>query len=128
VPLKNRQVEPGNEHLLMFLVLFFSYSNPDRLEGHDSGLMVFKLERERPAYSVHQNVLFYVSNKYLKVHNFENGSDNPLLSLRRGTGPFVAPRSLSYNSAEHSVLLCMVRKALAFFVLFLSKAFRRLIR
>lgn len=28
--------------------------------GHDGGMMVFKLERERPAYAVHQNSLFYV--------------------------------------------------------------------
>jgi coatomer protein complex subunit alpha (xenin) len=28
--------------------------------GHDNGLIVFKLERERPAYAVHDNTLFYV--------------------------------------------------------------------
>lgn len=31
--------------------------------GHDSGLKVFKLERERPGYAVHNNSLYYV-----KVH------------------------------------------------------------
>ena len=28
--------------------------------GHDNGMLVFKLERERPAYTVHQNILYYV--------------------------------------------------------------------
>ena len=28
--------------------------------GHDGGMMVFKLERERPAYGIHQNTLYYV--------------------------------------------------------------------
>ena len=28
--------------------------------GHDSGMVVFKLERERPAYAVHANTLYYV--------------------------------------------------------------------
>lgn len=28
--------------------------------GHDNGMIVFKLERERPAYTVYQNTLYYV--------------------------------------------------------------------
>ncbi len=28
--------------------------------GHDNGMLVFKLERERPAYTIHQNTLYYV--------------------------------------------------------------------
>ena len=28
--------------------------------GHDSGMIVYKLERERPAYAVHANTLYYV--------------------------------------------------------------------
>ena len=28
--------------------------------GHDSGMVVFKLERERPAFAIHGNILFYV--------------------------------------------------------------------
>ena len=33
---------------------------PPLSPGHDGGLMVFKLERERPAYAVHQDALYYV--------------------------------------------------------------------
>ena len=32
--------------------------------GHDSGMVVFKLERERPAYAVHANTLYYVKVKF----------------------------------------------------------------
>ena len=31
--------------------------------GHDQGFIVFKLERERPAFTVHQNVLYYVKER-----------------------------------------------------------------
>ena len=30
------------------------------LVGHDNGMLVFKLERERPAYTVYQNTLYYI--------------------------------------------------------------------
>ena len=39
-------------------VLVVPYPPPP--PGHDGGLMVFKLERERPAYAVHQDALYYV--------------------------------------------------------------------
>ena len=32
--------------------------------GHDSGMIVFKLERERPAYAVHMNTLYYVKVRF----------------------------------------------------------------
>ena len=31
--------------------------------GHDGGMMVFKLERERPAFGLHQNTLYYIKVK-----------------------------------------------------------------
>ena len=34
--------------------------------GHDSGLIVFKLERERPAYGGANGSLFYVKDRYLR--------------------------------------------------------------
>ena len=34
--------------------------------GHDSGLIVFKLERERPAYGGASGSLFYVKDRYLR--------------------------------------------------------------
>lgn len=50
--------------------------------GHDSGMIVFKLERERPAYAVHNNILFYVKDRYLRKLDFSSSKDNPVIQLR----------------------------------------------
>lgn len=34
--------------------------------GHDNGMMVFKIERERPAYCVYENLVFYVRDKQIR--------------------------------------------------------------
>jgi coatomer protein complex subunit alpha (xenin) len=74
--------------------------------GHDSGMLVFKLERERPAYAVHGDTLYYVKERYLRTYDFASQRDNPLVPVRRaGSGPNQAPRALSYNPAENAVLL-----------------------
>eukprot|EP00967_Tisochrysis_lutea_P157024 scaffold317802_cov18-Tisochrysis_lutea.AAC.4 len=46
-------------------------------------MIVFKLERERPAYSTHQNSLYYVKDRYLRVYDFQTQRDSPLISIRR---------------------------------------------
>ncbi|CAG8542349.1 5895_t:CDS:10, partial [Diversispora eburnea] len=66
---------------------------------------VFKLERERPAYSVHQNNLYYVKEKYLRVFDFSDGSDVSVLSTRKISGQYVQPRALSYNPAERAIII-----------------------
>ncbi|KAH7122879.1 coatomer WD associated region-domain-containing protein [Dactylonectria macrodidyma] len=75
--------------------------------GHDNGVMVFKLERERPASAVHQNMLFYVTKeKHVKSYDFQRNVESPtLLSLKKLGSAWVAPRTLSYNPAERSVLV-----------------------
>ncbi len=50
------------------------------------GMIVFKLERERPAYSTHQNLLYYVKDRYLRVYDFQTQRDSPLISIRRASG------------------------------------------
>ena len=41
--------------------------------GHDNGMIVFKLERERPAFCMHTNTLFYVKvGVYCVVHVLYN--------------------------------------------------------
>ncbi|KAG0224121.1 hypothetical protein BGX31_008182 [Mortierella sp. GBA43] len=72
---------------------------------HDNGLIVFKLERERPAYAIHQSTLFYVKDKYLRVHDYGTSQDTAVLSVRRAGSQFVQPRALSYNPAERAVLI-----------------------
>ena len=73
--------------------------------GHDSGLVVFKLERERPAFTVHGTVCYYVKDKYLRSYDFTTKRDIPVVAIRRGTGAVTQPRSITYNPAEHSILL-----------------------
>jgi len=73
--------------------------------GHDSGLIVFKLERERPAFSVFQDTLHYVRDKYVRAYDFNTGSDIGLLSVRKFGSPYIPPRTLSFNPAERAVIL-----------------------
>ena len=75
--------------------------------GHDNGVMVFKLERERPASATHQNQLFYVDKqKMVRCYDFSKKSDSsPLVSLRKLGSPWMPPRTLSYNPAERAVLI-----------------------
>lgn len=102
--------------------------------GHDSGMLVFKLERERPPYQATDQTLIYAKDRMLRMLDFNNGRDVPLVAIRQapasifdtvgglgggfggpslfGGGPsanssaFQAPaRAMSYNPAEHAVLL-----------------------
>ena len=73
--------------------------------GHDQGMIVFKLERERPAYASHGNLVYYVKEKYLRQLDLTTSKDTPLMMLRATTHK--APvYSMSYNAAENAVLLC----------------------
>lgn len=103
--------------------------------GHDSGMLVFKLERERPAYHSTDQHLVYTKDRFLRMLDFNNGRDMPLVAVRPAPasifdtvggigGPFGGPssfftgggsssvsafqppaRSMSYNPSEHAVLL-----------------------
>ena len=53
------------------------------LSGHDSGMIVFKLERERPAYAVHGNMLYYVKDRFLRQLDFNSSKDTAVMQLRR---------------------------------------------
>ena len=74
--------------------------------GHDSGMIVYKLERERPAMAVHNDSIFYVKDKDVRAYNMENAADVPLVHLRRRDSTAPPPRSLSYNPADSGVLVC----------------------
>lgn len=73
--------------------------------GHDNGLIVFKLERERPAFSLHGDMVYYVRDKYVRSYDINTGADIGLLSVRKFGSPYVPPRTLSFNPAERSVIL-----------------------
>ena len=40
-------------------------------------MIVFKLERERPAYDIYNGRMFYVKDKYLRMHEFGSQRDVP---------------------------------------------------
>ncbi|GAA6021068.1 hypothetical protein JCM11491_004403 [Sporobolomyces phaffii] len=73
--------------------------------GHDSGLIVFKLDRERPAFATHGNTLFYVRDKHVRAHDLTTGSDASVVSVRRLGTQYQQPRTLSYNPAEKAVIV-----------------------
>ena len=69
--------------------------------------MVFKLERERPAYMIHQNTLLFVTkDKFVKSYDINTSTQSSnLISLRKLGQPWNPPRSISYNPADRSVLV-----------------------
>jgi len=75
--------------------------------GHDNGVMVFKLERERPASTVYQNQLYYITKeKHVRCYDFAKNQESPsLLNLKKLGAPWIPPRSLSYNPAERAILV-----------------------
>lgn len=73
------------------------------LTGHDSGMVIFKLERERPAYSLHGNLLYYVKERILRRLDLTTAKDTGLLQLRGNARTPI--HSISYNPAEQSVLV-----------------------
>lgn len=75
--------------------------------GHDNGVMVFKLERERPASTAYQNQLFYIDKqKLVRSYDFSKSSESsPLLSLKKLGSPWMPPRTVSYNPAERALLV-----------------------
>ncbi|VDK59591.1 unnamed protein product [Anisakis simplex] len=72
--------------------------------GHDNGMMIFKIERERPASCVHENLIFYVKDRQLRRLDITTNKDVPLIQLRGNklTQPYY---SLHYNPAENAFLL-----------------------
>ncbi|XP_022884750.1 coatomer subunit alpha-1-like isoform X2 [Olea europaea var. sylvestris] len=76
--------------------------------GHDSGMIVFKLERERPAFSVSGDSLFYIKDRFLRVYEYSIQKDTQLIPIRRPGSNSLnqGPRNLSYSPTENAVLVC----------------------
>jgi len=77
--------------------------------GHDSGLIVFKLEKERPPYAVYQSSLFFIKDKSLRSYDFSTGKEAPILALKKstkGTNGFNnLDRFMSYNPDKKAILI-----------------------
>ncbi|ESQ53157.1 hypothetical protein EUTSA_v10024240mg [Eutrema salsugineum] len=76
--------------------------------GHDSGMIVFKLERERPAFALSGDSLFYAKDRFLRYYEFSTQRDSQVIPIRRpGTASLnQSPRTLSYSPTENAVLIC----------------------
>jgi coatomer protein complex subunit alpha (xenin) len=53
-------------------------------------MIVFKLERERPAYATHGGMLYYVKDRHLRSYDFSNQRDTALITIRRATSAGVS--------------------------------------
>eukprot|EP00056_Hartaetosiga_gracilis_P009451 m.135948 g.135948 ORF g.135948 m.135948 type:complete len:1206 (+) comp13130_c0_seq2:266-3883(+) len=75
--------------------------------GHDSGLVVFKLERERPGYAIHGEKMLYIKDRALRTLDFRTSKDSPVTEVRRhGTGaPQNGILTMSFNPAENAILV-----------------------
>lgn len=73
--------------------------------GHDGGMIVFKLERERPAYAPLANSVLFLKDRYVRLHEYSSGKDTPLMSIRRSSN--CAARSVMYNEQENMLLICL---------------------
>eukprot|EP00163_Fabomonas_tropica_P030426 TRINITY_DN6854_c0_g1_i2.p1 TRINITY_DN6854_c0_g1~~TRINITY_DN6854_c0_g1_i2.p1 ORF type:complete len:1127 (-),score=252.92 TRINITY_DN6854_c0_g1_i2:190-3570(-) len=75
--------------------------------GHDAGMIVFKLERERPAFAVHKDNLVYVRDRFLRSYSYSQQRDSSHFNIRRHSVPATntVVRSLNYNPVENAVLL-----------------------
>ena len=75
--------------------------------GHDNGVMVFKLERERPASAVHLNQIFFVTKeKHVRSYDLTKNIESPsMLSLKKLGNAWAPPRTLSYNPAERAIIV-----------------------
>ncbi|CAI4229923.1 unnamed protein product [Auanema sp. JU1783] len=73
--------------------------------GHDNGMIVFKIQRERPAYAVADNLAFYVKDKQLRRLDLATSQDVAVCKLRSAAAFMLPYYSLAFNPAENSFLL-----------------------
>ncbi|VVC28200.1 WD40-repeat-containing domain,Anaphase-promoting complex subunit 4, WD40 domain,Coatomer alpha [Cinara cedri] len=72
--------------------------------GHDSGMVIFKLKRERPAFTLFGNFLYYVKERFLHRLDFTTHKVTTVMQLRcTGRVPIY---SISYNPAFDAMLVC----------------------
>ena len=67
--------------------------------GHDTGLILFKLEKERPAFTPHleSSSVLYLKDRYIRQYDLKSGKDFPLTATK--VQKESNPRFLQYNPA-----------------------------
>jgi coatomer protein complex subunit alpha (xenin) len=76
--------------------------------GHDNGVMVYKLERERPASTLSRDgkLYFVAKDKSLRLYDFTLKQESPsLVSLKKLGSPWTPLRTLSHNPDENAILV-----------------------
>ncbi|KAK3002623.1 hypothetical protein RJ639_021911 [Escallonia herrerae] len=76
--------------------------------GHDSGMIVFKLKRERPAFSVSGDSLYYVKDRFLRFFDYSTQKDTQVIPIRRPGSISLnqGAKTLSFSPTEDAVLIC----------------------
>ncbi|CAL9228610.1 unnamed protein product [Arabidopsis halleri] len=67
--------------------------------GHDSGMIIFKLERERPAFALSRDSIFYAKDGYLWYYEFSTQRDSKVIHLR-------SPRTIYFSPKDNAALIC----------------------
>lgn len=75
--------------------------------GHDSGLVLFKLERERPAYTLTEgpdgDVLYYVRDRIVRCFALDSGKEADEL-VAPLDAPLRLPASLAFSQTERALI------------------------
>lgn len=74
---------------------------------HDSGVIIFKLQKERIPFTITQDKLLYVDNKK-QIFNYDfltNKQSSPLASLKKVINNYSVISSIHFNSFENSILI-----------------------
>ncbi|KAM1561588.1 hypothetical protein ACFX1Z_004698 [Malus domestica] len=76
--------------------------------GHDGGMIVFKLERERPAFSVSGDSMYYVKDRFLRFNEFSTQRGTQIIPIRRRGSSNLnqGAKILSYSPTENAALIC----------------------
>lgn len=80
--------------------------------GHDSGLMLFKLERERPAFTVVKDIILFIKGKQLCRYNMKTHEKRLLVNLKPKTELSHYYHKLhcySYDESQTNQVLVSVR-------------------
>lgn len=73
--------------------------------GHDNGMIVFKIQRERPAFTAAKEMIYYVKDRQLRKFDTTTGKDSSMAKLRAPAAFMLPYYSLQYNPGENAFLL-----------------------
>eukprot|EP01028_Stygiella_incarcerata_P005754 TRINITY_DN238_c0_g4_i2.p1 TRINITY_DN238_c0_g4~~TRINITY_DN238_c0_g4_i2.p1 ORF type:complete len:1215 (-),score=306.65 TRINITY_DN238_c0_g4_i2:181-3825(-) len=73
--------------------------------GHDSGAIVYKLGRERTPFTVHDDFVFYVKDRELRMTGMKREIERVLCTTRKLDVFSASYKGLSYSPAENALIL-----------------------